>query len=212
MPTENSSYSFASSLVSCLHVSFSPTTGFQTFLKCDDHEHGLDGGGRHITSEEIEENLLEWIFDRRIKGLRVSRKIIMVKAAKFQEEKEKEDPNITKLTFSQGWLEKFVNRNGLSVRRHTTEAQKSPDQLIDKLCAYILKIRRLRMMMNYELKNTFARDETAVWNDMISNTTVEKRGAHSVNLKSTGREKSKITVCLNATADGGKKSLSLCLR
>lgn len=154
--------------------------------------------------------MLEWIFDRRIKGLRVSRKIIMVKAAKFQEEKEKEDPNITKLTFSQGWLEKFVNRNGLSVRRRTTEAQKSPDQLIDKLCAYILKIRRLRMTMNYELKNIFAMDETAVWNDMISNTTVEKRGAHSVNLKSTGREKSKITVCLTATADGGKKTF-LCV-
>lgn len=58
----------------------------------------------------------------------------MVKAAKFQEEKEKEDPNIAKLTFSQGWLEKFMNRNGLSVRRRTTEAQKSPDQLIDRLC------------------------------------------------------------------------------
>ena len=52
------------------------------------------------------------------------------------------------------------------------------------------------MKMNYEFKNIFAMDETAVWNDMISNTTVEKRGAHSVNLKSTGHEKSKITVCL----------------
>jgi len=31
----------------------------------------LDGGGRHFTSEEIEQNLLEWIFDRRNKGLRV---------------------------------------------------------------------------------------------------------------------------------------------
>ena len=136
----------------------------------------------------------------------------MVKAAKFQEEKEKEDPNIIKLTFSQGWLEKFVNRNGLSVRRRTTEAQKSPDQLIDKLCAYILKIRRLRMTMNYELKNIFAMDETAVWNDMISNTTVEKRGAHSVNLKSTGHEKSKITVCLTTSADGGKKKAFLCVQ
>ena len=103
-----------------------------------------------------------------------------------------------------------MNRNGLSVRRRTTEAQKSPDQLIDKLCAYILKIRRLRMKMNYKLRNIFAMDETAVWNDMISNTTVEKRGAHSVNLKSTGREKSKITVCLTATADGGKKAF-LCV-
>ena len=99
----------------------------------------------------------------------------MVKAAKFQEEKEKEDPNITKLTFSQGWLEKFTNRNGLSVRRRTTEARKSPDQLIDKLCAYILKIRRLRMKMNYELKNIFAMDETAVWNDMISNKALQWR-------------------------------------
>ena len=54
--------------------------------------------------------------------------------------------------------------------------------------------------MNYELKNIFAWDETAVWNDMISKTTVEKRGAQSVNLKSTGHEKSKITVCLTEKA------------
>ena len=59
--------------------------------------------------------------------------------------------------------------------------------------------------MNYDLSNIIAMDETAVWNDMISNTTVEKRGAHSVNLKTTGHEKSKITICLTATADGRKK-------
>lgn len=40
---------------------------------------------------------------------------------------------------------------------------------------------------------------------------VEKRGAHSVNLKSTGHEKSKITVCLSATADGGKKKAFHCV-
>ena len=67
------------------------------------------------------------------------------------------------------------------------------------------------MKINYELKNIFAMDETAVWNDMISNTIVEKRGAHSVNLKSTGHEKSKITVCLTATADGGKIKAFLCV-
>ena len=33
-----------------------------------------------MTDDEIEENLLEWIFDRRGKGLRVSRKLIMIKA------------------------------------------------------------------------------------------------------------------------------------
>lgn len=61
------------------------------------------------------------------------------------------------------------------------------------------------MKMKYELKNIFAMDETAVWNDMISNTTVEKRGAHSV-----VQNQCKITVCLTATADGGKKAF-LCV-
>ena len=59
-----------------------------------------DKGGRHLTSEKTDENLLECIFDICSKGLYVSRKIIMVKPVKFQEEKEKEDLNITKMTFS----------------------------------------------------------------------------------------------------------------
>ena len=40
---------------------------------------------------------------------------------------------------------------------------------------------------------------------MISNSTVQEHGAHTVHLKTTGHEKSKLTVCLTAAADGGKK-------
>ena len=156
--------------------------------------------------DKLEENLLEWIFYRRSKGLRVSRKLVKLKATKLQEEMEIEDPTITTLKFSEGWLEKFMKRNGLTVRRCTSVAQKRPDQHIGKLCAYVLKVRKkVRKKMNYELKDILAMHETAVWNDMISNTTLEKRGAHTVNLKSTGHEKSKITVCLTAAADGTKK-------
>ena len=77
----------------------------------------------------------------------------MVKAAKFQEEKEKEDLNITKLTFSQGWLEKVMNRNGLSVRCRTTEAQKSPDQLINKLCAYMLQVILILRLIRFQTRS-----------------------------------------------------------
>ena len=42
--------------------------------------------------------------------------------------------------------------------------------------------------MSYYLKNTIEMNETAVWSDMIFNTTVEKWGAHTVNLKTTGHE------------------------
>ena len=154
----------------------------------------LDGAGRKLTDAEIEERASEWIFDRRGKGLRVSRKMIMLKAKSLQDEKCQRDEGNKILSYSRGWLEKFMNRNGLSLRRRTTEAHKTPDQLVDKLCAYNLKIRRLRTRFNYDLRNIIAMDETAIWNDMISETTVEKRGAHTVHLKTTGREKSKVTV------------------
>ena len=47
-------------------------------------------------------------------------------------------------------------------------------------------------------------DETAIWADMPGNTTVEKIGATSVPLLTTGHEKERITVCLSALASGEK--------
>ena len=101
----------------------------------------LNEANRKLTDAEIEERVLEWIFDRRSKGLRVSRKMIMLKAKGLKDKKCQRDKGDKILSYSRGCPEKFTNRNGLSLRRRTTEAQKTPDQLIDKLCAYILKIR-----------------------------------------------------------------------
>ena len=121
----------------------------------------------------------------------------MLKVKSLQEEKCQCDEGGKILSYSRGWLEKFMNRNGLSLRRRRTEAQKT-DELIDRLYAYILKIRRFHTRFNYDLRNIIAMDETAIWNDMISETTLEKRGAHTVHLKTTGHENSKVTVCLAA--------------
>ena len=108
----------------------------------------LDGGGRKVAGSELEERLLEWISNRRDKGFRVSRKLIQLKAREFQNEKNAIDNGRTELIFSNGWVQKFMARNGLSIRRRTTLAQKTPKQLIDKLCAYVLKMRRLCKRMN----------------------------------------------------------------
>ena len=47
-------------------------------------------------------------------------------------------------------------------------------------------------------------DETAVWADMASGTTVESKGTRTVCLKTTGHEKRKVSVCLAVKADGSK--------
>ena len=55
-------------------------------------------------------------------------------------------------------------------------------------------------------------DEIPVWSDMVSSATVDKMGSKIVSLKSTGHEKSCVSVCLTAQGSGKKGNHSLCLK
>lgn len=76
--------------------------------------------------------------------------------------------------------------------------------IISKLVAYVLRIRRLRLQHNYSFDSIYAMDETPVWSDMVSSSTVEKTGSKGVTKKSTGHEKRRVTACLTAQASGKK--------
>ena len=164
----------------------------------------LDGGGRKLGDEEFENHVLEWIHSQRARNLRVSRKMIMKKAKLFAASKAEASGTESNFNASCGWLHSFMLRNGLSLRRRTTQAQKSPDKLIDKVIAYILYVRRLREQNNYDLGSIIAMDETPVFHDMLTNTTVTQKGAKSVVMKTTGHDKNRITVVLAAKANGEK--------
>ena len=47
-------------------------------------------------------------------------------------------------------------------------------------------------------------NETSVWNDMVSNTTINKQVVKSVCLKTTGHKEYMVSVCLAAKADETK--------
>ena len=65
-------------------------------------------------------------------------------------------------------------------RRKTTQSQKDPDRLADKLVHFVLQVRRLRNQHIYVNQNIIAMDETAVWLDMISGTMVDAKGAKTI--------------------------------
>ena len=94
-----------------------------------------------------------------------------------------------------------MSRHGSAIRRKTTESQKDLEKLIDKLIGYILPIRRQRGKIAYHDKDIIAMDETAVWQDMVSNTTVDNIGESTIRLKTTGHE---VSLCLAAKGDGTK--------
>ena len=166
----------------------------------------LDGAGRKCLSETLEEMLVEWISDRRSKRLYVSRKMVVVKAKELFEEEEsiREEAKSDTFAGSNGWLYRFFQRHCITIRRKTTMAQKLPEQLAPKVINFILYVRLLRNLNKYLNFDMIAMDETAVWFDMPTDTTVDFKGVKSVPIKTTGHEKSRITVILAARASGQK--------
>ena len=155
----------------------------------------LEGWGRKPLSNEMEETLLEWIMERLLKMLRVSRKIIRKKALLIYEDLKHTAPDHYDENFeaTTGWLFKFMKRNNLSLRRKTSVAQKNPDLLISKIVSYILRVRRLRMKYSYQPSDIIAFDETL---DVV--------GKKTVSMKTTGHGKCRVTAGLAAKSDGTK--------
>ncbi|PFX24015.1 Proto-oncogene tyrosine-protein kinase receptor Ret [Stylophora pistillata] len=163
----------------------------------------LSGGGRKPLSAKVEELLLEWIENRRARGLRVSCKLIMKKAeVTYMTENNLVDNDDFKA--SRGWLENFIKRNGLSLRRKTSVPQQDPDRILAKLVSCVIQVRRLQEKHKYKPSDIGAMDETPVWCDMLSETAVDATGKKSITLKSTGYEKARVSVCPAAKADGTK--------
>ena len=74
--------------------------------------------------------------------------------------------------------------------------------MVDCIAAHVMHVRRLKKQFSFHDTDIIAMDETPVWNGMVSNTTVEKTGSQEVNMKPTGHDKVRVSVCLAGKADG----------
>ena len=174
-------------------------------LKMKGKRFRVESGGRKLTDNGLEDEVLNWIHQRRENMLHVSRKLIMFKAkAIFDEKCGNGEALKESFAASNGWLVKFMKRNHLSLRRRTTITQKDPSHLVSKLVGYEMHVRRLSINCNYAPGSIIAMDETGVWSDMVGNTTINSTGAKDVALKSNGNKKVRVSVCLTAKADGMK--------
>ena len=72
------------------------------------------------------------------------------------------------------------------------------------MISFILNVRLKFYTKQYAMANVIAMDETPIWLDMPSASSVNEAGASSVTIRPTGHEKDKVTVCLAAKANGRK--------
>lgn len=158
-----------------------------------------EGGGKKISYPAIEIALTAWINRRREAGARVTGKALKQECLRQHRLNGNQQ-----FKASCGWLRSFMRRNKMTFRRATHVGQKQEAVLSDKMQAYLRFVGRLKQRHGYLPSHIGNMDETPIWVDMPGNYTLEAQGSKSINMKSTGHEKSRITVMLAALADGTK--------
>ena len=148
---------------------------------------------------ELEEQLVKWIDENRLSGFVVTRNEIMLKARSLAKKNK-----IVGFTGSISWCSRFMKRNGFVLRMKTKISQKLPADLEDKITNFQSFVIKLRRQHNYDLKHIGNMDETPTWFDMPSSKTVNKAGAKTVYMKTSGHEKVRFTTVLVCMADGTK--------
>ena len=159
----------------------------------------LSGGGQKRSLGNLEEELVEKIIDEREKHHHVPCELITVLAQQLATKH-----NLHEFCASRGWLFNFMQRTNLSIRRRAITGQTMPKDGLAKIANFVKFCEKQGNTFDFALGNIANMDETPIWADMPSKTTVDQRGLKAVPIKSTGHEKQRMTVCLAIKADGSK--------
>jgi len=162
--------------------------------------------GREPFFPDLELELATWITECRVRSLPITRNIATKKAKELSQnvEFQRKYPSISLFKFSNKWMDCFMVRHDLSNRRRTTLSQHLPNDLLEKQQSFLSFILYRRIQYNYPLQFIGNMDETPVTFDLSYSFTLEKRGSSSINIKTTGHERSTFTVILGCMADGTK--------
>nr|CAD2196552.1 unnamed protein product [Meloidogyne enterolobii] len=156
------------------------------------------GGGRKLADSDFDNALKSWINELRSKKLRVTRNMIVLEAQKISISY----PGLENFKASNGWLDYFLKRHNFSMRRPTSVAQKTPEEFAEIIVNFILYVQKLWKKNNFT--HVYAADETSISLDPVGGLCVAEKGSKTVTVKSTGHEKTHVTVMLTARSDGFK--------
>lgn len=159
--------------------------------------------GRKVDDLPFELEVKDWVLEKRSMDIAIRTKDIINHVLKV------------KPTFKDGirsrlfaWVYKFLSRHGLSVRRVTRIGQKLSGHLkeIQDDCANAIRNRMAvgGSLHGMPLKYFINMDQTAVYFEMKSSTTVNKKGERTVSVRDSASNSKRATVVLAVAADGTK--------
>ena len=167
--------------------------------KKDLYKKRLNIGNKIKVDHNIEIQIMEWFLNVRSMGLPITDKLIKSRA-KFL---VKSNNLAINCNFSNGWLNKFKNRYKIGKRKAGSKIVRKDDCEIVEITTFIDSFNNeIKVGDYYSIINI---DETGIYYDPMINSTLELKGTKRVEIKSTGREKQRITVVLGVDFLGNLK-------
>lgn len=106
---------------------------------------------------------------------------------------------------SSGWLDKFLKRNNLVLRRISSRGRALPTNSVDVIRRFIEKSNDVNSKRSLDKIYNF--DESTIYLDSPENYTYEKRGTKRVVANTSGNERTRISITICASALGTKLPL-----
>jgi hypothetical protein len=158
------------------------------------------GSGRRPFWPLLEAEMVEWLFfERNERKSIITYNSIREKAIQIAEKF-----NYENFIATDGWIKKFLNRNGLSCRKITSVGQednRSQFEIRQTVLEYFSSLREKISNLSpsdYVLNM----DETPIYVDMMRNHTISFKGEKNTEVNSTGNQKTRLTVVLTISSAG----------
>lgn len=170
-------------------------TDFTSVIR--DKQGSLPKSGRPLTyPEELDQKILEYVLEQRDLQNAVSIDDICIYAAEIIK------PVSPGFAASRRWAVSFMRRHDLSLRAKTSLSQRLPQDLEEKLSSFHQFVKTKREEDEFDDNLIINMDETPVYFDLQPGKSVNKSGAKSVLIRTTGSEKRHFTVVLAVAASG----------
>ena len=176
----------------------------------------IDGGSKRCSRErglgtslsaDAEMDLVRWVNDYRDVGAPVSSLMLRLRALRVAEE-----TGVPRGFFeaSREWQRGFLKRHCLSFRAKTRQGQISPKDSEAMAARFTVQLRE--RMHNLKIDVAFNADQTPVFFEYIPTSTIENKGAKTVWVRSSGRDKERLTCMVLGSLHGEKRTPFLVLK
>ena len=153
--------------------------------------------GRQSCLKGIEEDILQWFFELRERGMIISVRMVLLKASELDHTFRRQT-NRSK----DHAVRRFLKSHGLVHRAVTHESQRMPQQICEEAHDFILTMRPRVSSADRDQRFIINMDQTPVFFNMSSSTTLQQAGSRTVNGRTSTSSTMQVTVAVTVTASG----------